>query len=351
MSQARSAPHVTLDGARFLFDGRPTNPGSSCEGLLMNCRMVQATFDDLNPETHSRWKYPDGMPFDAEENTRRFCAMVPTYAECGLNAVTINLQGGSPQGYSKHQPWHNSAYTADGSLRTEYLRRTSMVLDECGKHGIAVILGLFYFGQDERLADEEAVCRAVDGVVDWLLQRGDPHVLIEIANESDIDDCGFPGNFGYEHLILRANPRGHELIKRVQQRSQGKLLCSTSYRGGGRLTPNVAEAADFILLHGNAVDDPEELRKLIHDARKCEGYHGQPIVINEDDHFDFDKPNSNMQTAIDEGVGWGYFDYRMDGEGYEAGYQSVPTDWSADHERKRGFFEKLRAVTGQGAGR
>ena len=47
---------VTIDRDRFLIDGEPTYKGRSfqgdrIEGLLLNSRMVQATFDDANPET------------------------------------------------------------------------------------------------------------------------------------------------------------------------------------------------------------------------------------------------------------------------------------------------------------
>ena len=70
-----------------------------------------------------------------------------------------------------------------------------------------VILGFFYFGQDERLRDEAAVLRAVDGTVGWVLDRGYRNVLIEINNE-----C----NVRYDHAILQPE-RVHELIERVKQ--------------------------------------------------------------------------------------------------------------------------------------
>ena len=54
---------VTIVGDRFLINGRPTYAGRTCraqiEGLLMNSRMVQGIFDDLNPETRTHWAYPD----------------------------------------------------------------------------------------------------------------------------------------------------------------------------------------------------------------------------------------------------------------------------------------------------
>ena len=118
---------VSIQGQAFHINGRPTYQGRSyqgmkIEGLLMNARLVQAIFDDLNPETRGRWAYPDG-PWDPERNTREFIAAMPGWREHGLQAFTLNLQGGSPEGYSREQPWHNSAFTRDGSLRPDYLAR------------------------------------------------------------------------------------------------------------------------------------------------------------------------------------------------------------------------------------
>jgi len=42
----------------------------------------------------------------------------------------------------------------------------------------------------------------------------------------------------------------------------------------------------------------------------------------------------------------GYFDYRMSGEGNEAGYQSVPVNGNISGGRKRGFFELPSEITG-----
>ncbi len=72
---------IEIDGQRFLIDGRPTYPGrewhgAPIEGLLLNARMVQATFDDENELTRPLWSYPDG-PWDPERNTREFMAALP----------------------------------------------------------------------------------------------------------------------------------------------------------------------------------------------------------------------------------------------------------------------------------
>jgi hypothetical protein len=155
---------VSIRGEQFFLNGRPTYQGRrwnglKVEGLLLNSRMVQATFDDLNPDTAHLWRYPDTGRWDPERNTREFLAALPAWRRHGLLGITLNLQGGSPQGYSRQQPWHNSALREDGSLRADYLDRLRRVLDRADALGMVVILGLFYFGQDERLRDEAAVKR------------------------------------------------------------------------------------------------------------------------------------------------------------------------------------------------
>src|SRR5262245_36856572 len=159
---ARNRTTVSIRDERFFINGRPTYEGRmykglKIEGLLMNSRMVQGSFDDLNPETRSRWKYPDTGQWDAERNTREFVAAMPEWKRHGLLGFTLNFQGGSPQGYSQDQPWNNSAFDVDGSLRKDYLNRMERILDRADELGMVAIVGYFYFGQDQRLRDEEAV--------------------------------------------------------------------------------------------------------------------------------------------------------------------------------------------------
>jgi hypothetical protein len=304
----------------------------------MNSRMVQGIFDDLNPDTVTRWEYPDTGRWDAQRNTREFLAAMPSWRDHGLLAFTINLQGGSPQGYSRDQPWHNSALTADGGLRPDYMHRLEQVLDTADTLGMAVILGIYYFGQDERLQDEAAVIRGVDNAVNWVLAKGYRNVLIEVNNE-----C----NVRYDHAILRPE-RVHELIERVKgiTRDGRRLLVSTSYGGGTIPRENVVRASDFLLLHGNGVNDPQRIAAMVRQTRQVPGYRPVPILFNEDDHFDFDQPTNNFLAAVGQYASWGYFDFRKSGEPFEAGYQSVPVDWQIGHPRKQGFFELLRKITG-----
>lgn len=331
---------VSIRGEDFLFNGKPTLEGRMwnghrVEGLLPNSRMVQGTFDDLNSDTVSQWAYPDTKKWDAERNTREFIAAMPEWRRHGLLAITLNLQGGSPYGYSKSQPWHNSAFEADGSLRGDFMARAEHIISRANELGMAVILGYFYFGQDERLRDEAAVIRAVDEATQWVVAHKWCHVLIEIDNEA---------NGSYDHDILKP-ARVHELIARVKNVSR-ELLVSTSFGGGKVPTPNVLDASDFILIHGNGIKGPKQMTAFIGKVRAAMQGMVKPIVINEDDYFDFDKPDNNFIAATREHVSWGYFDFRKKGDTPEDGYQSVPVNWGITSERKRGFFGLLKAMSG-----
>ena len=338
---------VAIAGDDFQISGQPTYAGCTwhghrIEGLLLNARLVQGIFDDLNTNTVSRWAYPDTGKWDAERNTREFIAAMPEWRRHGLLAFTLNLQGGSPEGYSPSQPWHNSAFAADGSLRADYCGRLERILNRADELGMVVILGYFYFGQDERLADETAVIRATDNATQWLLDHGWQNVLVEINNECNVNR--------YDHAILRPN-RVHELIERVQntKRDGRRLLAGTSYGGGKVPETNVVRVSDFLLLHGNGVAQPERIREMARQTRAVPGYTPKPILFNEDDHFDFDQPTNNFVAAVSEHASWGCFDYRMKGEGFDEGFQSVPANWNLSSARKRAFFRLLAEITGESA--
>jgi hypothetical protein len=105
-------------------------------------------------------------------------------------------------------------------------------------------------------------------------------------------------------------------------------------------------ASDFILIHGNGVKNPARIGEMVRQVRALPGYSPKPILFNEDDHFDFEKPSNNCVAAIEAGVSWGYFDFRMKGEGFSDGYQSPPVDWAISSPRKQAFFKLLSEVTG-----
>ncbi len=335
---------VSIHGDDFHINGKPTYEGRTwqgrrIEGLLLNSRMVQATYDDLNLESAGRWAYADTGKWDPERNVSEFIAAMPVWRAHGLLAVTVNFQGGSPEGYSSSQPWISGAFEADGALRPAFAGRMRRVLDAADKAEMVVILGYFYFGQDQRLKDEAAVIRATDEATRWVLDGGWRNVLIEVNNETNIA--------AYDHEILKP-ARIHELIERVKkvERDGRRLLAGTSYGGGGIPRENVVRVSDFLLLHGNNVKEPSRITEMIKETRAVPGFHTMPVLFNEDDHEEFDQPQNNFTAAVAEHVSWGWFDYRRKGEASEEGYQSPPVNWGISSGRKRAFFNKVSEITG-----
>ncbi len=375
---------ITIEGERWLINGRATYAGRAyrswdVEGLLMNSRMTNAVFDDENPVTRGLFAYPDSGEWDADRNTDEFVAMLPAYRAYGLLAVTVNLQGGSPTGYYREQmfrenmaergievddevvwaglpsptsqPWHNSAFYPDGSLNAAFLDRADRIIAACDRLGMVVILGYFYFGQDERLVDERAVCQAVDDATRWVLESGYGNVLIEINNEANVRR--------YEHEILQPQ-RVAELIERAKSHVMPaeagihgrRLLVGTSYGGGRVPDDDVVAVSDYIMVHGNGVTEPARIAGMVAYTRALPSYTDKPILFTEDDHFDFDKPENNFLSALSAYASWGYFDPgdaaggRSEFGDYRDGYQNVPVNWEINTGRKRGYFDLLAEVTG-----
>jgi len=331
---------IGIEGERFLRDGVATHAGRSfrgrsIEGLLFISRMANAVVDDRNPATRGVWDYADG-PWEAERSTREFIAALPAYRRAGLDAVAVNMQGGSPQGYSWHQPWHLSGFAPDGTPYSDTLDRLARVLGAADSLGIVVNVGLFYGAAARSLADEAAVVRATTFACDWLAGSGFGNVLLEIGNEIDIP--------AFSHDIIKP-PRCGELIALARARAPA-IAVSTSFKGGVVPPQHLMAASDYILLHGNRVDHPDGIRAMVAGTRASAAYRGQPILFNEDDHYDFDQPDNNFTAAVGSGSGWGYFDFRRIREGFAEGYQSLPVDWSINSERKQGFFRLLAEITG-----
>jgi hypothetical protein len=306
VSVATAGTTVSIDGAQWQINGEFTYPGTAAEGLLMNVRMVNSTFEDK--------KRPD---FNSDKNTSRFISKIPEYNSYGVRAFTLNLQGGFP-GYEGAV---NSAFSPDGSLREKYLGRIKRVIEECDKRGMVVILGLFYQRQDQILQDERAVKRAVVNAVNWVKNSGFTNVAIEIANEYD--------HGGFDLDIIKTAEGEVELIRLVKKTVPG-LLVSASGLGHGRMNDLVAKEADFILIHFNGtkvIDIPGRIGAL----KK----YNKPIVCNEDDKIG-DEAVLALQACVDNGCSWGFM--------YNDLNQYEPFEFNGyDDDRK--VYDRFKQVT------
>ncbi len=339
---------VTIKGDAFYINGRPTYEGrywndNKIEGLLMNSRMVQGVFDDITGSTEAakRFAYPDTGVWDAKRNTAEFVAAMEEWHSYGLLAFTLNLQGGSPMGYGGNSNFVNSAFDKDGAFRDDYKERLRLIIERADELGMVVILGYFYQGQDQYLESEAAVYRAVKEATEWILESGYLNVMIEINNESDVK--------AYDHQILKSI-NVHTLIEYVKSitRDGRRLLVSTSLEGCSIPTEKIAAVSDFILIHGNGMKRPDQMGRAIKGTRALESYTPKPIVVNEDDNYNFDSDFANIALATKEYASWGFFDFRRTEESMNNGFQSVPVDWRVNSERKKAFFNYVKRITNFG---
>ncbi len=348
---------VSIEGEKFYINGIPTYEGQTwktsyggeypVEGLLMNARLVQGVFDDLNPKTRGQWLYPDTGEWDPDRNTEEFVRAMASWREHGLLGFTLNLQGGCPYGYCSGFPWDNSSFNADGSLREPFMQRAERILDRADELGMVVILGLFYFGEDGTLRDEEAVKLAVTNATNWVLENGYTNVIFEINNECTAG--------AYNHEILRCE-RVHELIELVQSiEVDGRsIYTSTSLAGNQVPTDNIVEVSDYVLIHGNGVQNYERITEISQIVRDKDVYRPMPLVNNEDDipwrneEQGWGEEGNNFVASVKSFTGWGYFDFRRPDEhhDYNLGFQSIPVNWQISSDRKWDFFNLLAEITG-----
>jgi hypothetical protein len=306
VSIAAGGTTVSIDGTQWQISSKTTYPGTAAEGLLMNVRMVNSTFEDR--------KRTD---FDSDKNTARFISKIPEYSSYGVRAFTLNLQGGFP-GYEGAV---NSAFRPDGTLRENYLSRIKRVIEECDKSGMVVILGLFYQRQDQILRDKQAVKSGVVNAVNWVKENGFTNVVIEIANEYE--------HGGFDYDIIKTAEGEVELIRLAKKTMPG-LLVSASGMGNGRMNGLIAKEADFILIHFNGTK-VEDIPKRINALKK----YNKPIVCNEDDKIGNEAVLA-LQACDENGCSWGFMHSKLN--------QYEPFEFNG-YDDDRIVYDKFREVT------
>jgi hypothetical protein len=276
---ASAETKIALVDGRWQINGEVTHAGTRAEGLLLNVRMVNSTYEDRHDATRPK-------DFDAEANAARFIAQIPAYDAAGVSAFTLCLQGGMP-GYEGAL---NSAFEADGGLRPDYLARVERVIRACDRQGMAVILGLFYQRQSKLLKDDDALRAGVVNAVRWVQDRGFPNVLIEIANE-------YP-HPGFTQELIRS-PKGLASLLRLARETAPGLLFTASGYGNGSIHAEVAAACDFLTPHFNSTP-VEKIPERLAALKKF----GKPIVCNED-HKAGRNAADALRVCVENGAGYG----------------------------------------------
>lgn len=332
--QPRTRTEIGIQGTRWLINGAPANPGSRSEGTLQSARLVQGVWDDENTSSRHLWDYSDG-PWDPERNLAGLIAAMPTYAAHGLNAITLSLQGGSPtRGGLPGGTWEGTnqtpvatAFTTDGAFKEAWRSRAARAIEAADAQGLVVILTVLYFGQAHRFDDEAAAERAVLGVAAWIEEQGWTNVVLEIGNEMGAYDYGGFGLFN----TTRGLPG---LVTAIRSRHPGLLVTLSHSNTHGRtrqIDQDLLDAVDVLLIHGNSESDDEMEGDVAWLRERFDG----PIHVNEDTAKAIDDDRFDLLTRL--GVGNGYYD--------QTGFQSPPTVWSLDSDRKRDYFARVREAT------
>ena len=290
---------ITINGELTYSDIPGTRPENY--GLLMNARFIQGIFDDrADVRRFSRF----GYSWDADENTDGLIRALSEWKRYGLLAFTVGLQGGMPVLTISNKTIDNNPYSEDGTrVNPEYLDRLDRLITAADQLGMVVIVSLLYQGQSARMRDGRCIRNAVKGGCNFLRGRGYKNVLIEVANEHDV------GQFKNHPLVFY--PDGiASLIDLARRESGGMLVGSSS--GGIRFYPEVCEASDIILVHGNGGTE-QTYYNMIRDVKALDL--NRPIVCNED------SPRfTQLKVAYQTGTSWGYYNTHTK--------QEPPADWS-----------------------
>lgn len=358
---------VSISGGRWYFDGEVTNPGSVAEGLLVNLRAVQGVFDDENPLTRDNWAYPSGpgsgvwTDESVERNVMEFISAMGEWAKAGLDAFTLSLQGGNPNPdgggpTTASRVERVSAFDADGTLKSKWADRLVRVLDEADRLGMVVILNLFYKHQSDELANEEAVLRATENVLDLLWGANDyRNVIFDVANEVSVRASGPPQAYAHDVLTIA---RIHEVLRHMQEYAAARypghrLLVSSSIaasRAPAAVPDSYFDYAGFVLWHGNGIDMETQSRYMTTIRLRT----SKPVVWNEDNYGEHGRCPRLTSSAvavkgsatISQAVSWGF--HWKGCRDYVLGYQAMPVNWSDrdSDPAKDAFLDWVAAVTG-----
>ena len=286
--------NISIENESFLINGKLTyseinTSKPQAHGLLMNARFIQGIFDDqADPGRFARWGHSE---WNAEANTQALVDALPQWYGYGLRAFTVGFQGGGPCFTVSNDTIDNNPFGKDGTeLDLAYTERMDTLIRGADEQGMAVIVSYFYGAQARRLKDGRAVRNAVIGASKFLHEGGYTNVLIEVANEMNI------GAFK-EHPIVREPEGMASLIDLAREASGGMAVgCSG---GGGYRNREVAEASDYILIHGNS-QTRQRYYAMIQEIKGWE--QNKPIVCNEDS-----QALGNMGVAFKTHTSWGYY--------------------------------------------
>lgn len=316
--------HLSILGNRLLINRKliySEIPGcpEKYHGLLMNARFIQGVFDDAaDRQRFNRF----GQIFDPNKNTEDLIHALPQWYEHGLRAITVGFQGGGPCFTIDSMTIDNNAFSKDGrSMKPEYLDRMNRIIEAADEIGMIVIVSLFYGPQSRFLENDLAVINAVKTASNWLRDQKYTNVILEIANEQNLD--------AYRIHPILFDEKGISELMRISKRESGGIPvgCSTTDKYFSYV---IGQESDAILIHGNNMTR-QGFYNYIQKAKSIKP--SRPIICNEDS-----QALSHMQVAMDSGVSWGYYNNLTK--------QEPPVRWGITRGEDEFFAERLAVTLG-----
>ena len=265
---------ISIENESFLINQKLTyseinTSKPESHGMIMNARFIQGIFDDnVEPDRFARWGCSE---WDPAVNTKALVDALPEWYGYGLRAFTVGFQGGGPCFTTSNDTIDNNPFGEDGTkLDPAYATRMDTLIKGADEQGMAVIVSYFYGSQAQRLKDVHSVRNAVIGASKFLKEGGYTNVLIEVANEMNIS--------AFKNHPIIYEPEGMTSLIDLARKVSGGMAVGCS-GGGGYRNYTVAEANDYVLIHGNG-QTKQKYYTMIEEIKSWQ--QNKPIVCNED---------------------------------------------------------------------
>lgn len=314
---------LTIDGTKFRINGELIyseipNSNPRTHGMLMNNRFIQGIFDTTNPDLFKRYN----KDFDAETNTNEMIAALPQWYAKGLRAITVGMQGGGSCFSIKGQDLGNNPYSEDGlTIDPAYLARLDKVIEACDKIGMVVIVSYLYGFNAVQLKYAQTIINIVKTMSTYLKDKGYKNVIIEIANENNINT--------FKPLPIVQNPHGMVSLINFAKECCGGIPVGCS-GGGGYVNEEICRASDVAIIHGNG----ESRGKFYNHILRTKGYSGnKPVIINEDS-----QAIGQLQVCEELQTSWGYYNNMTK--------QEPPTYWEITKGEEEYFCWRMAHMIG-----
>ena len=260
-------------------------------------------FDDLNPETrgplglprHGRWD-----PGPQHPRVRRRDARVARARPARLHPQPPGRQ---PPGLLEGPALAQLRLHADGTLRAAYMARlersSTRPTAGHGRHPRPLLLRPGRAACATRRPSSGRSTRRVS----WILERGLPERAR--GDQQRVQRRGLRPR----HPAAR---RGIPTDRTGEAHTASADAGSWSARATGATDPE-GERRPRGRFPPDARQRRERPRPHRRDGRRraaTPGYPPMPILFNEDDHFDFEKPRNNFAAATSAYASWGFFDFR-----------------------------------------